>query len=125
MQGQAQTPFHPTDSTALVLKAVQSVSEQHCCCLCCPQDKQMVESCSPSTGASCTMGAMEQLLPDIKGTEQEEALSQPILTGEEQIQESRKQEDNAPSKLPQDQQAFCTGETWPNFPERCMPTCSK
>ncbi|KQK81787.1 hypothetical protein AAES_77779 [Amazona aestiva] len=37
----------------------------------------------------------------IKGIEQEEAVSQPILTGEEQIQESRKQEDNAPSKLPQ------------------------
>ncbi|CAM9880605.1 unnamed protein product [Bubo scandiacus] len=36
----------------------------------------------------------------IKGTEQEEA-SQPILTGGEQRQESRKQEDNAPSKLPQ------------------------
>lgn len=64
-QGRAQTPLHPTESAALVLKAVQSVSKQHCCCLCCPQDKQMLQSCTPSTGASCTMGVMEQLLPDV------------------------------------------------------------
>lgn len=44
----------------------------------------------------------------IKGTEQEEAASQPILTGREQIQESRKQEDNAPSKLPQGVESMTT-----------------
>lgn len=61
VQGQAQTPFHSTNSAVPVLKAVPSASREHCC-LCCPQAKERIRSCTAGTGGSCTVGAMEQLV---------------------------------------------------------------